>query len=86
MKVWIDTDLCMGAGTCEMIEPLVFRARPDGLWAVAEPAEHFGTEIVFDGRSAPDARDGVARVIPGFEESVIEAAEECPGECIHLLR
>ncbi|MDX1690415.1 MAG: ferredoxin [Acidimicrobiia bacterium] len=85
MRVWIDTDLCMGAGTCEMIEPLVFRARPDGLWAVAEPAETFGVERVFDGRSAPDGPEGVARVVPGHEDRVVDAAEACPGECVHVL-
>ena len=52
--------------------------------AVAEPAGHFETETVFDGRSAPDGHEGVARVVPGHEDLVIEAAEECPGACIHL--
>jgi len=89
VKVWIDTKQCMGAGTCERIEPLVFRSRGDGLWAVAEPARFFGTEIVFDGgrgaTSGPDGPEGIARVAPGMEDLVLDAAEACPGECIYVM-
>ena len=89
MKVWIDPAECMGAGTCERIEPLVFRSRGDGLWAVAEPAEHFGVERVFDGgttpTSGPEGAAGVARVASGMEDLVLEAAEACPGECIYVM-
>jgi ferredoxin len=41
---------------------------------------------VFDGgrgpTSGPDGADGVARVAPGMEDLVLEAAEACPGDCI----
>ena len=67
----------------------MFRSRGDGLWAVAEPAEVFGAERVFDGgrgpTSGPDGADGVARVAPGMEDLVLEAAEACPGECIYVM-
>jgi len=84
MKVWIDPELCMGVGTCENIEPLVFRERGDGLWAVMESGAHFGTEVVFDGKRAPHGREGAARVPEGLKDYVLEAAEACPGKCIFI--
>ena len=84
MRVWIDTEACMGAGICEQIEPLVFYDRGDGMWAVREAATVFGSEAIFDGRSGPDGPRGIARVPPGVEDRVIQAAEDCPGECIYL--
>ena len=88
MKVWIDTDECMGAGTCEQIVPEVFYDRGDGWWAVGEEAAHFGQNIIFDGRTGnghgPDGSAGTARVPGELSDLVIEAADECPAECIYL--
>jgi ferredoxin len=77
MKVWIDQDLCTGDGLCEEICPSVFTLLDDGLAYVK--------------------KDGVAQNNPGgsaaaievpseFEEAVVEASEECPGECIFVER
>ena len=66
------------------IEPLVFHERGDGLWAVKESGSIFGSEVVFDGRRAPQGRDGAARVPEELEGLVLEAAEACPGECIFV--
>jgi ferredoxin len=78
----------MGAGTCSQIAPEVFHQRNDGIWAVQELAAHFGTTVVFDGASnpghGPDGYEGRARIPEILLEAVIEAAEECPGECIHV--
>ncbi len=82
--VWIDQDLCTGDGICEEIAPDVFQERDDGLWVVKESAQHWGTEIVFDGNQAADGSRGVARVHDSQLEAVVEAAEECPGECIMI--
>jgi len=84
LMVWIDQDLCTGDGICEEIAPEVFEARDDGLWVVKETASNFGTEVVFDGNQAPDNAKGVARVPDGDLDDVVEAAEECPGECIMI--
>jgi len=84
LMVWIDQDLCTGDGICEEIAPDVFQARDDGLWVVKESAEHWGTEIVFDGNQAADGSRGVARVHESQLEAVVETAEECPGECIMI--
>jgi len=82
--IWIDTNECMGAGTCEQIAPEIFAPRPDGTWAVKEDARYFGQTIVFDGIAAPDGPAGTARVPSDLLGMAIEAAEECPGECIHF--
>ena len=86
--VWIDQDLCTGDGICEEIAPDVFLGRDDGLWVVKEEASHFGKKIVFDGAESdghgPDGSRGVARVPDSQVDIVIEAAEECPGECIMI--
>lgn len=86
--VWIEPAACMGAGTCEQVAPQVFAARGDGTWVVKEDQAHFGATTVFDGTSGPgrgpDGLHGVARVPDSLLDAVIDAAEQCPGECIHL--
>ena len=88
LMVWIDQDLCTGDGICSEICPAVFEARDDGLWVVREDAEHFGETIVFDGQEGaghgPDNGRGVARIPDAEIDNAIEAAEECPGECIMI--
>ena len=88
LMVWIDQDLCTGDGICEEIAPDVFIGRDDGLWVVKEEASHFGESIVFDGEDGaghgPDGARGVARVPDELVDAVVEAAEECPGECIMI--
>ncbi|CAN5257916.1 MAG: ferredoxin [Acidimicrobiia bacterium] len=84
LMVWIDQDLCTGDGICEEICPDVFLGRDDGLWVVKEEASHFGTTTIFDGKAAPDGSRGVARVPDKLIDDVVEAATECPGECIMI--
>jgi ferredoxin len=88
LMVWIDQDLCTGDGICEEIAPDVFVGRDDGLWVVKEEAKHFGSTIVFDAAGGeshgPEGSRGVARVPDALIDDVIEAAEECPGECIMI--
>ena len=85
MKVWIDQDLCTGDGLCAEIAPDVFTMKNDGLAYVQEVVGNFGELKIF---SAIDGNDqgagGLARVPKGQEELVLEAAEECPGECIFV--
>jgi len=88
LMVWIDQDLCTGDGICEEIAPDVFVGRDDGLWVVKEEGHHFGDTIVFDGGEGdghgPDGARGVARVPDNLIDVTVEAAEECPGECIMI--
>jgi len=75
MKVWIDQDLCTGDGLCEEIAPSVFTLLDDGLAYVKEG------DKVFDD---PAGSAGLANVPADQEDSTVEAAEECPGECIFI--
>ncbi len=75
MKVWIDQDLCTGDGLCEEICPDVFTLLDDGLAYVKE-----------DGKALndPGGAGSQASVPAGLEDAVVEASEECPGECIFI--
>ena len=77
MKVWIDQDLCTGDGLCEEICPSVFTLLDDGLAYVKEG------DVV---KNAPGGAEGLAEVPAELEDAVIEASEECPGECIFIER
>ena len=77
MKVWIDQDLCTGDGLCEEICPSVFTLLDDGLAYVKEG------DVV---RNSPGGAQGVAMVPADLEDAVVEASEECPGECIFIER
>ncbi len=84
VKVWIDQDLCTGDGLCAEIAPDVFFGQDDGLYYVKESPENFGSEKLFDGKGNPAGAEGMARVPEDGLDRVIEAAEECPGECIFI--
>jgi len=71
MNVWIDQDLCTGDGLCAEICPSRF-VLVDGIAAVR------GADGVALGSNSP------ALVGDDQIEDVLEAAEECPGECIFV--
>ena len=75
MKVWIDQDLCTGDGLCEEIAPAVFTLLDDGLAYVKE-----GDAIL----NEPGGSGSQAAVPAELEDAVVEASEECPGECIFV--
>ncbi len=77
MKVWIDQDLCTGDGLCEEIAPAVFTLLDDGLAYVKE------ADSV---KNDPGGSAGLAAVPTDLEDAVVEASEECPGECIFIER
>ena len=77
MKVWIDQDLCTGDGLCEEIAPAVFTLLDDGLAYVKEDE---------DVKNEPGGSAGMAAVPEDLEDAVVEASEECPGECIFIER
>jgi ferredoxin len=88
MRVWIDQDQCMGAGTCELIAPEVFHPLSDGTWTVKENAEFFGVTTVFDGGAGgghgPLGVRGMARVPAQLTDAIVDVVEQCPGECIYV--
>jgi ferredoxin len=75
MKVWIDQDLCTGDGLCEEIAPSIFTLLDDGLAYVKE-----GDKVL----SEPGGAEALAGIPDSMLDSVVEAAEECPGECIFI--
>lgn len=75
MKVWIDQDLCTGDGLCEEICPDVFTLQDDGLAYVKENGTVFND---------PGGSSQMANVPSDLEDAVVEASEECPGECIFV--
>jgi ferredoxin len=77
MRVQIDQDLCTGDGLCEQIAPAVFVLADDGLSYVKE-----GDRVYNDAEGG----DGVVVVPTGFEDAVVAASQECPGECIFVTR
>lgn len=79
MKVWIDQDLCTGDGLCAEIAPDVFIMLEDGLAYVQENGKIFSKS-----RGNPEGGNGVASFADDRLADVIEAAEECPGECIFI--
>jgi ferredoxin len=86
MRVWIDQDLCTGDGLCVEIAPQVFFMHADGLAYVREDEKNFGSTKELDGGGEPVMKmaTGLARIPEGLLSDVIEAAEECPGECIFI--
>ncbi|MGI9595604.1 MAG: ferredoxin [Acidimicrobiales bacterium] len=72
MKVWIDADLCTGVALCERACPEVFAMAGDGVAHVKDQA----------GQLQP----GMTAVLfaDALLENVIEAAEDCPEECIFI--
>ena len=86
MKVWIDQDLCTGDGICVEICPSVFDMHEDGLAYDKEAfwPTLYGPDCSPMGEPALLMAEGQALVPEGDVDAAIEAAEECPGECIFL--
>ncbi|MHB9862907.1 ferredoxin [Streptomyces sp. YIM S03343] len=75
LEVWIDQDLCTGDGICVQFAPEVFELDIDGVAYVRGAGE----ELL----QAP----GAAAPVPlPLVVDVVDAARECPGECIHVRR
>ena len=75
MKVWIDQDLCTGDGLCTDHAPEVFTLLEDGIAYVKDAGE-----VLND----PGSSASLASVPHHLEHSVVQAAEDCPGECIFI--
>jgi ferredoxin len=75
LRVWVDQDLCTGDGLCVQYAPEVFEFDIDGLAYVKDG----GGDLL----TAPGSRTDVPAHL---RLDVIDAAQECPGDCIHVLR
>lgn len=76
LRVWIDQDLCTGDGICTDHAPSVFTILEDGIAYCVD----VGGEVLND----PGGAAQLAAVPATIEQAVIDAAAECPGECIFL--
>jgi ferredoxin len=72
MRVWIDPELCTGVALCEGTCPEVFAMADDGVAHVVDR-----TGALQPGRTQVAFADALL-------ESVLQAAEDCPEECIYL--
>ena len=79
MRVWIDQDLCTGDGLCAEIAPDVFIMLEDGLAYVQENGKIYSKL-----RGNPEGAAGLASFGEDRLQDVIDAAEDCPGECIFI--
>jgi ferredoxin len=75
LRVSVDQDLCTGDGLCVQYAPEVFEFDVDGLAYVKDEAG----ELQLNPGSRVD-------VPTHLRLEVIDAAKECPGECIHVRR
>jgi len=75
LRVWIDQDLCTGDGLCVDHSPEVFVLLEDGIAYVKD-----GSQVLND----PGMAQGLADVPPNLQRKVVDAAEDCPGECIFI--
>jgi ferredoxin len=71
MRVWIDHDECSGVGVCVQACPQVFAMGSDGL-----------AYVTFGGVTY--ASNDPAFVDDGLIEPVLDAAEDCPQDCIYV--
>jgi len=75
LLVSVDQQLCTGDGLCVQYAPEVFEFDVDGLAYVKNDSG----ELLVD--------QGAQTGVPGhLRLEVIDAAKECPGECIHVRR
>lgn len=75
LRVWIDQDLCTGDGICTDHAPEVFTILEDGIAYCRE-----GERVFND----PGGSAELALVPATREVDVVDAAAECPGECIFI--
>ena len=76
VKVWIEHDLCTGDGLCTQLAPDVFEFDEEGIAHVKNSA---------DGPLLTEA-GATANVPDSLRLDVIDAADGCPGDCIHVAR
>jgi ferredoxin len=75
VRVWIDQDLCTGDGLCLDHCPDVFVQLEDGIAYVSA-----------DGvpGNDPGGSGSMVEVADRLHQAVIDAADDCPGECIFI--
>ena len=75
LQVWIEQKLCTGDGLCTQYAPAVFEFGNDALAYVKGADQKLLTDEGAQAEVPDDVRD-----------DVIDAADGCPGNCIHVVR
>lgn len=75
LRVWIEQKLCTGDGLCTQYAPEVFEFGEDDLAYVKDGDQQL---LVAEGAQA--------QVPEHLKLDVIDAADGCPGNCIHVVR
>lgn len=73
MRVYVDQDKCTGDGLCVQYAARIFEFDIDGLAYVKGPDGELQTAV-----------GATVNVPKAMELEVIDAAEQCPGECIYV--
>ena len=76
VRVWIDQDLCTGDGLCMDHCHDVFTLLEDGIAYVCDLYGVVGND--------PGGSRSMVGVVERLHLAVIDAAEDCPGECIFI--
>lgn len=76
VRVWIDQKLCTGDGLCTQYAPDVFQFGDDGLAYVKQSAD---ADLLKSEGAQADVPDSLRL-------DVVDAADGCPGNCIHVVR
>ena len=89
LMVWIDQDLCSGRRDLRRdLRRRVHRPVTTASGSSRRRPSTSAATIVFDAKDGaghgPDGGRGVARIPDVLLDSAVEAAEECPGECIMI--
>lgn len=77
LYTWIDQDICTGDGLCQEVCPELYFGADDGLFYVKDVNEKANL-----GNPRLRMGNGLAYVPDHLVDAAIEAAEDCPGECI----
>lgn len=77
MRVWIDQDLCTGDGLCTDHCPDLFVLLEDGISYVRDA-------LTGEPANDPGGRNCQVAVPGKYETKVVNAALDCPGECIFV--
>jgi ferredoxin len=76
LRVWIEQKLCTGDGLCTQLAPEVFEFGDDELAYVKGADQSLLTQVAGAQADVPEQ----------LRLDVIDAADGCPGNCIHVVR
>ncbi len=79
MKAWIEQSECIGNGVCVEIAPDAI-VMIDSIAYMRENGTVFAASM-----GNRQGSEGLAAIPADLEDLVLDAADECPAECIHII-